>query len=99
MAEGRRMPTAWRQARQFAFIGATGTSGGWKVQVCGATWCMVGWAMAIERAPPSVTPAILKGLASFGPDDYGKPRRARWRRLVNDDRRAGRRPVPQPDHV
>jgi hypothetical protein len=49
MAEGRRMPTAWRQARQFAFIGATGTSGGWKVQVCGATWCMVGWAMAIKE--------------------------------------------------
>jgi hypothetical protein len=49
IAEGRRIPTAWRQARQFAFIGATGTSDGWKVQVCGATCCMVGCAMAMKE--------------------------------------------------
>jgi hypothetical protein len=43
------MPTACRHERQFAFMGATGISGGWKVQVCGPTWCMVAWAMAIQE--------------------------------------------------
>jgi hypothetical protein len=49
MAEGRRMPTDCRQTRQFAFIGAIGTAGAWKVQVWGATCCMVAWAMAIKE--------------------------------------------------
>ncbi|HEV2012491.1 MAG TPA: hypothetical protein VGR77_01190 [Candidatus Dormibacteraeota bacterium] len=41
------MATDRRQTRQFAFIGATDTSGASNVQVWGATWCMVEWAMAI----------------------------------------------------
>src|SRR5438105_13728692 len=115
MAEGRRMATDCRHARQLAFIGATGISGAWKVQVCGATWCMVALARAIYELLPSVRPGTGKGRPSFGRSAYGKPRRGpgaparlarqqaagrtRSVRSVNDDGGAGGRPVPQPHHV
>src|ERR1700737_4037913 len=99
MAEGRRMPTAWRQARQVAIIAATGTSGAWKVQVWGATCCMVGWAMAIKGSTFCNARDPQRALR---PSDRGATLNRVVRgggRLVDDDRRAGRRPVPQPDHV
>jgi hypothetical protein len=33
-------------------MGATGVCAGWKVQVCGPTWCMLGWAIAIFDSYP-----------------------------------------------
>src|SRR2546428_8575233 len=76
MAEGRRMATDSRHARQLAFMGATGISGAWKVQVWGATWCMVAWARAMFELLPSLTRRLTKGRPPFGRSPYGKPRRS-----------------------
>src|SRR2546430_9514155 len=75
MAEGRKIATDCRHARQLAFMGATGISGAWKVQVCGASWCMVEWARAICELLPSLTRRLIKGRPPFGRSPYGKPRR------------------------
>src|SRR5438874_12436478 len=103
MAEGRKIATDCRHARQLAFMGATGISGAWKVQVCGATWCMVEWARAIFELLPSLTRRIAKGRPPFGRSPYGKPRigaaAGSGDGSVDDDGRAGRRPVPEPDHL
>src|SRR5579864_4936378 len=54
---------------------------------------MVGWAMAM-MTPTSVTRNVSVGSAPFGSAAYRISRRS-----VDDDRGAGRRPVPQPNHV
>src|SRR2546423_12224920 len=47
------------------------------------------------RAPSLVTRSVRKGPAPFGPSSYVLRRTG----LIDDDGGAGRRPVPEPDHV